>query len=125
MISQTQCAFLKRRSILDGVLCANECIDLRIWEGIPRIICKVDMEKAYDHVSLGVLLDMLWRYGFFVKWRNWIRRCVGLASFSALINGIRTSYFGCSHGLRQGDPISPLLWLLVDKVVIVNMLEGF
>lgn len=88
-------------------LCANKCIDSRICRGVLRVICKVNMEKAYGHVSWSFLLDVLWRFG--VKWRNWIQNCVGLASFSLLINGVPTGYFGCSRGLRQGDPISPFI----------------
>lgn len=53
VISQAQCVFLEGRFILDGTLCANGCMDSRIQGGIPRVICKVDVEKAYDHVSWG------------------------------------------------------------------------
>lgn len=124
---------MKGRSILDGALYANKCIDTRIRDGIPGVICKVDMEKVYDHVGWGFLLDILWRFGFGVKWRNWVTKCMGLASFSILVNGIPTSYFGCSRGIRQGDPISPQLFLLVVEVmgaiitqaILVGMLEGF
>lgn len=70
MVSQAQGAFLKGRSILDGSLCANKCIDSRIREGTPRVFCKGDMEKAYDHVSWSFLLDVLRRFGFGVKWHQ-------------------------------------------------------
>lgn len=68
-----------------------------------------------------------------MKWCSWIRKCIGLASFSVMINGVLVGYFGCSCGLRQGDPLSPLLFLLVvdvlggmlDMAVGVGMLEGF
>lgn len=70
MISQNQGAFLKGRSSLDGSLCANECINSWRREGIPGVICKLDMEKAYDHVSWDFLLDILRHTSFGVKWWN-------------------------------------------------------
>lgn len=71
---------MKDRFILDRALCANECFDSRIRSGIFGGFCKVDMEKAYDHVSWSFLIEVLWRHGFGVKWCNWIYKCMGLAS---------------------------------------------
>lgn len=70
VVSQAQRAFLQGRSIIDGSLCANECIDSRICNGILGVLSKTDMEKAYYHVSWGFLLVLLWKHGFRVKWRN-------------------------------------------------------
>lgn len=59
MVSQAHEAFLKGRSILDGALHANECIDSRIRYGISQVLCKVDMEKTYVHVRWYFLSDVL------------------------------------------------------------------
>lgn len=56
----------------DGVLCANECIDARNREGRSGVLCKLDLEKAYDHVNWDFLLYVLRICGFSLKWRQWI-----------------------------------------------------
>ena len=71
------------------------------------VICKLDVEKAYDHVNWEALLDLL---NGGVKWCKWIHTCISTVQFSVLINGSLVDFFGSSRGLRQEDLLSPMLF---------------
>jgi exonuclease III len=117
LISYSQNAFIGGRQILDSVLIANECLDARMRSGTPGVICKLDLEKAYDHVNWSFLLYILKRCGFGERWREWIEWCISTVRFSIIVNGSPEGFFNSSRGIRQGDPLSPLLFVLVMEAL--------
>jgi hypothetical protein len=105
-----QVSYLKSRYI------ANECLDSWLRSMAIGVICKLDLEKAYDHVNWEFLLYMLHRCGFGERWRDWIR-CILSVRFSILVNGTPKGFFKSSCGICQGDPFSLLLFMLVIEAL--------
>ena len=70
VISTSQNVFVEKRQIMDAVLIANEAIDSILKSNRGAILCKLDIEKAYDHVEWYFLLAVLEKMGFGKKWRS-------------------------------------------------------
>ncbi|KAL5703068.1 hypothetical protein ACHQM5_028204 [Ranunculus cassubicifolius] len=124
LVSEYQTSGIAGRQIQEGVLLANELLDSNWRNGKPGIIFKLDFFKAFDRVSWSFLLDILSKFGFGEKWKNWLKACWMSGHCSVLVNGVAHGNFTTSRGLRQGDPVSPMLFVLAMEVLSQCILKA-
>ncbi|XP_056848924.1 uncharacterized protein LOC108820216 [Raphanus sativus] len=113
-------ALCNGRAITDNILITHEYLHyLKISEATKRcsMVVKTDMNKAYDRIEWAFLAEVLLKMGFDPVWINWVMECVTTVSYAYLINGGPHSCVIPHRGLRQGDPLSPYLFILCAEVL--------
>lgn len=126
IIHGEQSSFIKGRDIAENVALANEiCFNMHS----NMFIAKLDMFKAFDSINRNSILHRLKVKGFSETFIKWVSACILNVPFSLIINGEINGYFHSKFGLRQGCPISPLLFTvamdafscMLESAVISNV----
>ena len=114
-ISKEQFGFLEGRLIHKAIGVAQEGIHSMKVKNIKGAIFKIDLAKAFEKVSWLYIRFLLTHMAFDIVFIRWIMSCITTVSFLVLINGAASPLFHAEHGIRQGFPLSPLLFLLVAE----------
>lgn len=135
IISETRSAFVNGKLITDNVLVAFETMhhisQRKTWK-TGKMTLKLDMSKVYDRMEWVCLDKIMEKLGFYPRWRSLMMQNISLVTYSIRINGKLWGHITPSRGLRQGDPLSPYLFLLyaeglsalMKKAVIDGVIKG-
>jgi hypothetical protein len=83
----------------------------------PSVLLKIDISKTFDSVSWPFLLELLCHMGFLLRWTNWVSVLLSTASSKIALNGDHGQRICHARGVRQGDPLSPLLFVIVMEAL--------
>ncbi|XP_048611796.1 uncharacterized protein LOC125586052 [Brassica napus] len=115
-----------RKLLVENVLMATELVNGYNWKNITkRSLLKVDLKKAFDSLNWSFILLVLRVLGFPESFVSLISECITTTRFSVAVNGELGGYFKGARGLRQGDPLSPYLFVLAMEVFAQMLNRNF
>jgi hypothetical protein len=119
VVHHSQTAFMPDRNILEGVVILHETLHEIHTKKLDGVVFKVDFEKAYDKVKWPFLQQALRMKGFDEAWRRQVESFTQKGSVGIKVNDDIGHYFQTHKGLRQGDPMSPILFnIVVDMLAL-------
>ncbi|WVZ96532.1 hypothetical protein U9M48_042161 [Paspalum notatum var. saurae] len=119
VVRPSQTAFMPGRNIMEGVIILHKTIHELQSKKLNGVILKIDFEKAYDKVNWSFLQQTLRMKGFCQQWCLWIKKFVTGGSVGIKVNDDIGHYFQSKKGLRQGDPMSPILLNIVADMLSI------
>jgi hypothetical protein len=117
IIPENQGGFIKGRHITDNILLVQEALHSSIRRKDKGMIIKLDLANAFDRVNHSFLFEVMNKFGFDQAFVNWIKACIGSPWVAPMVNGRVTKFFQPSRGLRQGCPLSVVLYAIQSSVL--------
>lgn len=120
IISENQSAFVPGRAISDNVLITHEVLHYLKISGATKhctMAVKTDISKAYDRLEWSFIREVLERLGFHPTWINWMLQCISTVTYSFLLNNEVAGNIHPQRGIRQGDPLSPYIFILCGEML--------
>jgi len=117
LVSTNQSAFIRRRCIYDNFILVQQTIKILHQQKVPSLFLKLDISKAFDSVSWAFLLEVLTHLGFGATWCNLVSNLLTTSTTRVLLNGEPGEEIKHQRGIRQEDPLSPMMFIIVMDVL--------
>jgi ribonuclease HI/exonuclease III len=112
IVPENQGGFVQGRHIADNIILVQEAIHSSVLRKEKGMVVKLDLANAFDRVRHDFLFEVMKKFGFDMHFISWIKACIGSPWIAPLVNGKVSGFFKASRGLRQGCPLSPLLYAI-------------